>query len=414
MDYKKAILNILLDKFERSKSYLGNESSRRVLLKLFSKEFPAYNIEKPEIRELINSIVRELAAKEIVGFEWLKFEKGNIIAKVWLRLENIDMAYHEAGRPAKSGRALAILQAVRELKEHIGLPWIKQYLEATEAYIETNKSVSPFLPDDESGAQAVLNALQAINDQNNAEFLERVFSLKCFGDSKFFERQVRKRVVNILKKYLLSDFDGVEPPSDAEILAQIGIVNSPEQIDFCGGIVGELAGEYVDFSIFKKGIAINSYTVKEIEITALKSIRKVLFIENKANYSDYILKRRNEDELVIFHGGFYSPVKGLFFKKIYEVGNRDGISFYHWGDIDVGGFRIFNRLQTNIIPGLKPYLMDKQAFLSQKQYWLAFDAKYGAILQEMLERVQFAEFWEVIGIMLKFKSKLEQEAFLLY
>jgi hypothetical protein len=89
------------------------------------------------------------------------------------------------------------------------------------------------------------------------------------------------------------------------------------------------------------------------------------------------------------------------------------LTTYHWGDIDVGGFRIFNRLQTNIIPGLKPYLMDKQAFLSQKQYWLAFDAKYGAILQEMLERVQFAEFWEVIGIMLKFKSKLEQEAFLL-
>jgi hypothetical protein len=412
MDYKKAILNILLDKFERSKSYLGNQSSRRILLNLFSKEFPGYNIEKPEIREFINSIVRELEAEEIIGFEWLKFEKGNIIEKVWLRLENIDAAYREAGRASKSHRALVILQMVRELKEHISLPWVKQYLEDTEANIETHKSASPFLPEDERGAQAVLNALKVIDAHHNEEYLERVFSLKCFGDSKFFEKQVRKRVVNILKRYLPGDLDGIEPPSDDEILAQIGIVSSPEQIDFCGGMVSTLAGKCVDFSVFKQGIAVNSYTAQEMEIVALKSIQKVLFIENKANYLDYLLKKRAENELVIFHGGFYSPVKGMFFQKIYEIGKRDGVSFYHWGDIDAGGFRMFNRLKTNIIPGLQPYLMDKSAFLSKKQYWLPFDEKYGSILEGMLGKDEFAEFWEVIGVMLTFKSKLEQEAFL--
>jgi hypothetical protein len=125
-----------------------------------------------------------------------------------------------------------------------------------------------------------------------------------------------------------------------------------------------------------------------------------------------LLKKRAENELVIFHGGFYSPVKGMFFQKIYEIGKRDGVSFYHWGDIDVGGFRMFNRLKTNIIPGLQSYLMDKPAFLSKKQYWLPFDEKYGSILEGMLEKDEFAEFWEVIGAMLTFKSKLEQEAFL--
>ncbi|NLW48791.1 MAG: hypothetical protein GXY86_15870, partial [Firmicutes bacterium] len=65
MDYKKVILNILLDKFERSKAYLDNGSSRRILLKLFSKEFSDYNIEKPEIKEFINSIVKELEAKQL-------------------------------------------------------------------------------------------------------------------------------------------------------------------------------------------------------------------------------------------------------------------------------------------------------------------------------------------------------------
>ncbi len=412
MDYKKVILNILLDKFERSKSYLDNGSSRRIFLKLFSKDFPDYNIEKPEIKELINSVVKELEVKQLVGFEWLKFEKGNIIEKVWLRPENINMAYQEAGRPPKSSKALTIHKMVRELKENISLSWIRKYLEDIESNIEVKKSASPFLPDDEKDAQAILNALKAINDQNNEEYLERVFSLKCFGDSKFFEKHVRKKIVTIIKKYLLNDFDYIEPLADDETLAQVGIVRSPEQVDFCGGILGKLAGKHVDFSIFKKGITINSYTVKEIEIIELKSIQKVLFIENKANYIEYILKKRNENELVIFHGGFYSPIKGLFFRKVYEAGNKVKVPFFHWSDIDVGGFRIFNRLKTNIIPELKPLLMDKEAFLSRKQYWSAFDEKYGFVLGEMLEKEEFLEFHDVISKMLEVRSKLEQEAFL--
>ncbi len=412
MDYKKVLLNKLLDKFERSTSYLNEGSSRRVLIKLCSKEFPEYDIEKSEIKELINSIVRELEAQELVGFEWLKFEKGNIIEKVWLRPETINLAYKEAGRPLKSGRAFAIFKMVQELKTSISLPWISKYLEETESNIETYKCSTPLLPDDEKSARAILDALKAIDDQNNEEVLERVFSLRCFGDSKFFEKNVRKKVVSIIKNYLLCDYDYIEPPTEDEILAQVGIVKSPKQIDFCGGIIGKLAGENIDFSPFKHGITINSYTVKELEISSLKSVQKVLFVENKANYIDYVLKKKNENELVIFHGGFYSPVKGLFLKKVYEAGCKIKIPFYHWGDIDIGGFRIFKRLKTNIIPALKPLLMDKEAFLSREQYWIKFDEKYGSILEEMLGKEEYLEFHDVISSMLEVKSKLEQEAFL--
>jgi len=70
-----------------------------------------------------------------------------------------------------------------------------------------------------------------------------------------------------------------------------GIVKAPEQVDFCGGIEGRLEGKNVDFSIFKYGVAINSRTVKYLEISSLKQVQKVLFIENKANYVDYIFKK---------------------------------------------------------------------------------------------------------------------------
>lgn len=412
MNYKKVLLDKLIDKYERSKSYLDTDSSRRVFLKLFSGEFPDYDIEQHEIRELINSIIMELYQKDLVGFEWLKYEKGNIIEKVWLRIDKINLVYQEAGRLPKSGRVAAILDLVMKFKEGISLPWMMQYLEDILSNIEMKKSVTPLLPDVENDAKAILSALKAINDQNNEERLERVFSLKCFGDSKFFEKNVRKKVIDIMKKYFLSIDDLMESPADVEILAQVGIVKSPEQVEFCGGISGKLTDGYIDFSVFKQGIAINSQTIKEIEILDLINIEKVIFIENKTNYLDYITKNRNEKELIIYHGGFYSPVKGLFFKKVYETGNKAGIPFYHWSDIDIGGFRIFSRLKTNIIADLKPFLMDKAAFLSKKQYWITFNEKYGSILEGMTGKNEYREFYEVISTMLEVKSRLEQEAFL--
>ncbi len=415
MDYKRVILNRLLDKYERSKSYLvqGQGSSRRVLLRLMSNEFPEYDVEQSETKNTINYVVQELAVKKLVGFAWYKHEKGNIIEKAWLIIESIDQACQEVGRIPKSDRAAAINAMVREVGASVSAAWIRAYLSEAEIHITAHKSTLPFLPDDEKGAGDILRALKAINDMNNTEDLERVFSLKCFGDSKHFERHVRKKVVGIVRKYLLSDANnGGAPLSDDEVLSQIGIVKAPEQVDFCGGLVAELAGVRIDFSAFKHGIAINSDTVKEIKVLECKTVQKVLFIENKANYLDYISKKKTAGELVIFHGGFYSPVKGLFFKKVYDAGCQAGISFYHWGDIDVGGFRIFNRLKANIIPSLKPLLMDQAAFLSKEQYWIKFDKKYGSILEEMLGRPEYLEFNDVIAKMLEVGAKLEQEAFL--
>lgn len=413
MDYKRLILNRLLNKFERSKLYLGEGTlNRRVLLKMNKREFPEYDVEVSGIRELVNSIVKELSEKNILDFAWLKYEKNNIIEKVWLRVDNIEEAYREAVRTPKSVRADTILNLVRDYKEHVTAAWILSFLEDAEYCIESRKSLNPLLPDDEESARAVLDALRAINDKGDEECLERVFSIRCFGDSKYFERNVKKRIVSIVAKYFIPDSKGIESCSDDEILAHTGIVKSAEQIEFCGEVIGLLYDRPIDFSVFKYGSCINSQAAKDIEITALKSVKRVLFIENKANYSDYITKRRSEEELVVFHGGFYSPVKGLFLRKLYETGKRDKLEFYHWGDIDLGGFRIFSRLKSEIISELKPLKMDREAFLSKKEYWMRFDEKYGAALEEMLGKHEFLEFHDVIEIMLKEKARLEQEAFL--
>jgi hypothetical protein len=414
MPHKKLLLNRLLDKFEKSRAYLDEKSARRrVMIQLCAPEFPEYDIEKSEIRNLINSVVHDLDEQGLVGFEWMKHEEGNILHRVWLQLDSISCAYGEAGRIPKKEQANTVLSIIRECQQSVTLPWLAEFLAAAEANLEVNKSATPFLPKEVEQAKAVLRALQGINDQGPEEYLERVFSLRCFGDSKYFENNARGRVISIIRRYLVGEDTVLEAPSDDEILSQVGIVRSPEQIEFCGSMTGNLADRPVDFSVFSHGVTINSPTVADLEITGFPSVKRILFIENKANYLDYVLKNRRDDELVIFHGGFYSPVRGSFFQKVYEAGRRDRVEYHHWSDIDLGGFRIFHRLQSSIIPELMPFLMGREALLSQKQHWASFNEKYGEELEKLLGLPEYAEFHDVIGVMLVEKAKLEQEAFLL-
>lgn len=147
-----------------------------------------------------------------------------------------------------------------------------------------------------------------------------------------------------------------------------------------------------------------------MEKLEIVNTNKVIFIENKANYIDYIQNKKKDNELVIYHGGMYSPNKGEFFKKIYSAGKN--IKYYHWSDIDIGGFKIFIRLKE-IIPELIPYKMDKIAFLSKKDYWIEMDLGYFKKMQNLKNDEKYNIFYDVIEEMLEHKSKLEQEAFIL-
>lgn len=141
----------------------------------------------------------------------------------------------------------------------------------------------------------------------------------------------------------------------------------------------------------------------------VKNANKIIFIENKANYIDYIQNKMEKGEFVVYHGGMYGENKGHFFKKLYEATKE--CEFYHWSDIDIGGFKIFARLKK-IIPKLKPYLMDKEAFYSQKQYWKEMNEEYREKLVKLKEQGEYNYFYDLIEEMLKNNSKLEQEAFI--
>lgn len=113
---------------------------------------------------------------------------------------------------------------------------------------------------------------------------------------------------------------------------------------------------------------INSQTLERAFPVSIKGVQRIVTIENKANYEE--MKYR-EDTLYLFCHGFYSPKERIFLKRLMEVAEGE-IQYFHWGDMDMGGIRIFRFNKKNIFPKLKPYKMVEKHFKKRLKEERAF------------------------------------------
>lgn len=182
-------------------------------------------------------------------------------------------------------------------------------------------------------------------------------------------------------------------------------------IEFSGNCNIFTPNEILDCSVFVSGTALNCYFIDNIKGIEINNIKTIIFIENRTNYYDYILHKK-ENELVIFHGGFYSPKKARFFEKINEAIDSN-MQVYFWGDIDLGGFKMFVRLKENIIPNLKPLNMGVVEYRKYLNSGLDKDNKYLDLLKELLNNNKYELFYDVIENIILNKKAIEQEIFLI-
>lgn len=407
MNYKQIILNKLLDKYEKSKSYLKS-TNRRIIIK--AEEIKEYNPENYEQKILFHEILKDLKSKKIIDFNYIKYEEGNILDSIWLEKENVDNAYIEIQRENPKETYIIILKQLEYTK--FEQKWLQEFCEEMKEYMIKNQKPNTLLPP--SKYEFILKALQEVDKIQNKNkintMLKRIFSMKCYNDSKYFEREIEKYVISIARKYYIWEKYDIKL-NDDEILKELGIVRYPEIIEFCGNMRCKVKGKKIEFSDITDGNYINSNTIMNIEDIELIDVNKIVWIENKANYIDYITKKKT-NELVIYHGGFYSPIKGEFFKKIYKASKNisKDITYLHWSDIDIGGFEIFTRLKNNIVKDVEPYKMDKDTLLENKNCWNYFDENYKRKLCDLRKNNEYSLFFDIIDFMLEYNCKLEQEA----
>lgn len=413
MNYEREILARLIEKYEKSKAYTTGIFTRRIALSIPAERWLQERMEAPDEKKELFCTLAQMKREGLIDYSWQKFEKGNLLEKIWLVPDEgaIRNSYKRLGRkPAREGaKALCEMMGAYE-KQLDPESAFYHFLEDYRDELKEKGHIRRFFTDDMECNEAILKCLVYM-DGNQDEQMERLMSSALYKDSKYFEKNVRAKVLSILR--FLKRKGNEEVPEDEELLREQGIVRWPEVFEFTGPLTVELTdGSRIDFSAQRYGAYINSETAKRIKRIHPRCVHRVMFIENKANYVWYIAHERAEDELAVFHGGCYSPMKGRWFKKLYE-GCRDQkepVKYRHWSDIDLGGFRIFHRLKKQIVPELAPWRMDRETLLAFQDEAMPIDSEAYLESLKLLEAdPEYECFKEVILQMTEDRIRLEQE-----
>lgn len=115
--------------------------------------------------------------------------------------------------------------------KRVNTDWIIQFYSDMLEYMKSHMKLGNLLSKEKSERDDIYKLLFFIDRNNGSALKERVFSEKCFGNSKYFENNVKSFLLSILRRYISSDLN------DNELLQIIGITKYPEQIEMCGKII---------------------------------------------------------------------------------------------------------------------------------------------------------------------------------
>ena len=407
------ILERLLEKYENSKHISQpNTSKRRVMLRINKKELPEYKYENVNVRDSFNKAVQMLEKENIVEVKFLNDRP--IISVIILKIEQIDKAYRAANRINPKQAAQEFCALIESVLSAIKMPWIKSWRDDACQTIRQTLRLPSFCKQGEAYAREFLRALAYYDRLDGAVITTRAFSAACFQNSKRFEQEFQDDFLKAAMRFHpeMAEASEQEEFGAREKLALLGIYSHPELYQMSGHFSVTMQAGIIDFSpFFPYGMAISGSAVDGIISFGLQATQKIIFIENLTNYNEYLRTEIVQDELVIYHGGFLSPKKRQLLQKLSEfVPSQTKV--YFWADIDLGGFRMFGRLQK-IFPALSPMRMSADDVAFHAPHGLAREASYLRRLQAAMEQNEFPLFEDSIRMILQHGVTIEQEVFLI-
>ena len=408
------ILSHLLDKYERSKHlFQSSEAGRGVMLKVGpgKKDFPEYDYENASVRDSWNTAAIHLEQEGLIQNEWVKGRP--VLSCIRLNLNRVMDCYQLIGRTHPKELAMQVASIVNERLENASTCWIVAWRNQVCSDAQSEYSVPAYCKDGLSLLEELLKALANYDAMQGETTTMRAFSSKCYHDTKYFERNVRDLFLRIAQKYDvgLSQLSAQESLGTREQLAYLGIYARPELYELAGDIVVHTENGCITFQAATPyGLALPSTAVNHITSIDLTQIQRIVFIENKTNYDEYLLSELTQGTLAVYHGGFLSPQKKKLFQKLGEAVHTKCDVFF-WADIDLGGFQMFAQLQQ-LISSLKPLRMSGSDVDKYHATGLIRSASYLDDLKAALAHQEYPLFTEAIQEILKYGVTIEQEAFL--
>ena len=398
VQYDKQVINKLLDTYENSLLSIGkNKRNVNIEIRFTKTILPEYFDESSLVYENIHIQLRNIEEKGLIKIIWKGQKVDYVIQKVQLNIEQLPQAYAFARRTPKCNleeENQTFLETYCN-DEKGEIPITREFARFLLERLKNHQSVKEYI--DLSRIKETRRLFVALSsvEKNEKPCYIREFSIEHFQDSKYFE-QIKNQVAKIFRRFH-SEFTDMET---SDILAEYGVYHTPNYVYFKGEITLEIDGESVKLQALKQGLGISGEDLGRVIFSDLSQIKKVITIENLTTF----FRWQEPESLIIYLGGYHNGIRRTLLKKIYQ--ELPHISYYHFGDIDAGGFSILQDLRNKTGIPFKRYRMDVDT--------LKYYEKYGKTLTEsdktrLKELEKEEELQEVVSYMLLHNVKLEQE-----
>lgn len=386
-NYRNEILNEFIDRYEKSSYYKGKSEKPRKISIVLHKKFPEYghSFHYEETNELEN-IVFQLQSQ---GF--VEFSKKSILGDRELILnqeENcLDRIYKELKRvPVKE----KIIHYVKLLDQYYEETFIKDFVDEMKKRAIHQQSLSPYLKSyDLEDLDSVIKILNGMYYQDE-EISFRKFSEKILNDTKKLIKY-KKRILHIVH-----DFYDDSLENEDEVFETFYIRKNPAYVYIRGNAIFKINNQLIDSKQMKQYFVLPSLCIKDLTIQNIDA-KQVMTIENLTSFHDLSLN----DNFYIYTNGFHNHAIQQFLIKLSDF-LGDEVNYLHFGDIDAGGFHIYNDLCKKTHIPFQMYHMDVDTL---KKY----DTYTKKLTKNDRKRLKSMKNNEVITYMLKNNVKLEQE-----
>lgn len=393
--YDVRMINLLLDKYERSAVYQGTaKRSQSVSLTVNKKLFPEYFDLTSMAFEVINEQMENLAAMHLVTLSFRGRKPDGILQKIKLCLEpeSLSASYRFVSRKTRREKEEAVLSVLAGYSETFPsfTSWAAQR-------IRSHESVKRYIDIDHPDQLSDVLYLAGKIRENKEDIFLRRFSIRVFHDSKIAEHEIGS-AVDILKKFPDDgQAAGLQDLTTDEVLEEYNIYRNPSwvMVKGCGAPLS-----------LPMGVGISNEDIDKIPWDTKHVPLRILTIENLTSFHQWKIDAESRD-LVIYLGGYANRARREMLVRLHEM--YPDASCAHFGDIDVGGFRIWKNLCRATGLSFTPFLMDAATYLEYIQYGRPLTENDRHSLKEMMEDPFFGDQRELFSLMLERGIKVEQE-----
>ena len=370
MKYDEQILRDLINIYEKRNAN-SSEFRQSIRIKLTKDKYPRYFDDVTGFDEAISKLYK----KGYINIK--KIPHDTVVESISLNLDKVDEIEQLLGIDGVSKNRERLLEELNKYED-------KRIVELKTTILErisSNKSIKQYLDDN------FIDAIKAVH------YIENL-------DHDVYERNASNFIYNDSKK-LASLKTTLNAIYDSEnILEESGIISVPPYLYVKGDGIIKINNQTIDLSLCGTSIGI---PIDNVDIINFENINKVTTIENLTTFYDY-----KSDGLIIYLGGFSTRSQ----KKVLNKLKSKCDNFYHFGDIDYGGFTILNDLMEYLDLDIKTINMDLDTLLSNIKYAQNLDDdKYIDKLKTLLTKPRLIKYYEVIEYLINNKVWLEQESF---